>query len=170
VPHSQWNTMTGIPRNEQRERVPPSAPLFRRLCSRRASMSRALVATLVCTLVATGISVHAVAAQNAPPDSAARPAVTARLDPLVGDPTRLSGIAAQARSQQDQFERNHRSGLRFYNGGADAKCDVDFGGNLCYWNNNGDVPPPDERNDAKLERLELLQILSRAQADNPSDD
>ena len=180
MPHSQWNTMTGITWNEQRERVSQGAPLLRLLCAGRVAsrvssrvasrassrvasrvsshvagrvaMSRALVATLVATLFATGLSAHTVAAQNAPPDSAARPAVAARRDPLASDPTQLSGIAAQARSQQDQFERNHRSGLRFYNGGADAKCDVDFGGNLCYWNNNGDVPPPDERNDAKLER------------------
>jgi hypothetical protein len=92
------------------------------------------------------------------------------VDPLAGDRDRLSASAAKARSQQDQFERNHRSGLRFYNGGADAKCDVDFGGNLCYWNNNGDVPPPEERNDAKIERLELLGILKQAQQENPADD
>ncbi len=166
MPHSQWNTMTGILRNEQRERVTQRAPLIRVRWSSRVSMARAIVVALF----ASGISVNRADAQTTPPDSAARPAVAPRLDPLAGDPTRLSGIAAQARSQQDQFERNHRSGLRFYNGGADAKCDVDFGGNLCYWNNNGDVPPPDERNDAKLERLELLQTLSRAHAADPNDD
>ncbi len=108
-------------------------------------------------------------AQQAPPVDTTRAASTNR-DPLAGDRERLNATAAQARAQQDQFERNHRSGLRFYNGGADAKCDVDFGGNLCYWNNNDDVPPPDERNDAKIERLELLQVLKRAQEADPSDD
>lgn len=92
-------------------------------------------------------------------------------DPLAGEKTRLSALSAQARAQQDQFERNHRQGLRFYNGGADAFCEVNFGGDeLCYWNNNGDVPPPDERNDAKLERLELLQLLKQANEAEPKDD
>ncbi len=108
-------------------------------------------------------------AQATPPrDSAMRP--VRGIDPLAGDRDRLTGAAAQARTQQDQFERNHRQGLRFYNGGADARCEVDLGGNLCYWNNNGDVPPPDERNDAKIERLELLQTLKRAQEADPKDD
>ncbi len=126
-----------------------------------------LVAVLPLSLLAPRTSV---AAQQAPPDSAAAPAPSTSRDPLAGDRDRLSAMSAQARSQQDQFERNHRSGLRFYNGGADAKCDVNFGGNLCYWNNNGDVPPPDERNDAKIERLELLQTLKRAQQADPADD
>ncbi len=123
-------------------------------------------------LVVTALPLGTAAAQQ-PPKAGARdttPPPIATPDPLRGDRDRLSAIAAQARSQQDVFERNHRSGLRFYNGGADARCDVDFGGNLCYWNNNGDVPPPDERNDAKLERLELLQTLARAQAAEPADD
>ena len=126
------------------------------------------VAGLVIVLLASPLGSPA-AAQTPPRDSASPPA-SSRVDPLAGDRDRLSAIAARARSQQDQFERNHRSGLRFYNGGADAKCDVDFGGNLCYWNNNGDVPPPEERNDAKIERLELLGVLKQAQQDNPADD
>jgi hypothetical protein len=110
------------------------------------------------------------AAQTTPPrDSTTSPPPT-RDDPLRGDRARLSALAASARTQQDVFERNHRQGLRFYNGGADASCEVDFGGNLCYWNNNGDVPPPDERNDAKIERLELLATLKRAQEADPTDD
>lgn len=121
------------------------------------------------SLLATFGGIVGASAQTTPPrDSTARPAANA--DPLMGDRDRLSGANAQARAQQDQFERNHRSGLRFYNGGADAKCDVEFGGNLCYWNNNDDVPPPDERNDAKIERFELLQVLKQAQQADPKDD
>ena len=158
--------------NGKRERASQRPPLSRVLGATRVSRSwtMAMPQALLASLLATGVGGGVLSGQATPPDSALRPTVTARPDPLAGDPTRLSGIAAQARGQQDQFERNHRSGLRFYNGGADAKCDVDFGGNLCYWNNNGDVPPPDERNDAKLERLELLQSLSRAQAADPNDD
>ncbi len=129
--------------------------------------SHAIAASIAMLLA---LALPLAAQQAAAPDSVARPATASARDPLAGDRDRLSATAAQARSQQDQFERNHRSGLRFYNGGADAKCDVDFGGNLCYWNNNGDVPPPDERNDAKIERLELLQVLKRAQAADPADD
>lgn len=111
----------------------------------------------------------ALTAQQGPPrDTAAR--ATPPADPLRGERDRVSSAGAAARTQQDQFERNHRQGLRFYNGGADARCEVDLGGNLCYWNNNGDVPPPDERNDAKIERLELLQTLKRAQDADPKDD
>lgn len=91
------------------------------------------------------------------------------IDPLLGDRARLSDLSAQARHQQDQFERNHRSGLRFYNGGADAYCEVKLG-DLCYWNNNGDVPAPDERTDAKIERLDLLRTLGQAQSADPKDD
>ncbi len=112
---------------------------------------------------------RALAQQGGPPrDSIIRPSVG--IDPLRGERDKLSSLSAAARTQQDQFERNHRQGLRFYNGGADARCEVDLGGNLCYWNNNGDVPPPDERNDAKLERLELLETLKKAQAADPKDD
>ncbi|MEQ1692589.1 MAG: hypothetical protein ABMA00_14970, partial [Gemmatimonas sp.] len=38
------------------------------------------------------------------------------------------------------------------------------------WNNNDDVPPPEERNDAKIERLELLQVLKEAQQADATDD
>jgi len=135
------------------------------------SNNRIVAMTVALPFIAAVLAAAPLDAQQAPPDSAARATTTSSSrDPLAGDRERLSATSSQARSQQDQFERNHRSGLRFYNGGADAKCDVNFGGNLCYWNNNGDVPPPDERNDAKLERLELLQTLKRAQAADPSDD
>lgn len=133
--------------------------------SRRAPLARVFAYAAMCAI---GVAAD-VQAQSAPPrDTTQRSAQNA--DPLRGDRDKLSASGAAARSQQDQFERNHRSGLRFYNGGADATCQVDFGDNLCYWNNNGDVPPPDERNDAKLERMELLQVLKVAQQENPKDD
>jgi len=90
-------------------------------------------------------------------------------DPLRGNVNSLSALGSQARGLQDAFERNHRLGLRFYNGGADATCEVPLG-RICYWNNNGDVPPPAERSDAKLEREQLLDLLARAQAADPKDD
>lgn len=90
-------------------------------------------------------------------------------DPLRGAVNSLSALGSSARGQQDAFERNHRLGLRFYNGGADATCEVPLG-RICYWNNNGDVPPPAERADAKLEREQLLELLTKAQAADPKDD
>jgi len=81
----------------------------------------------------------------------------------------IGSLGSQARSRQDQFEQNHRLGLRFYNGGADAFCEVQIG-RICYWNNNGDVPPPAERADARIEREELLELLTKAQAADRSDD
>ncbi|MCU0634391.1 MAG: hypothetical protein MUE41_05925 [Gemmatimonadaceae bacterium] len=73
------------------------------------------------------------------------------------------------RRQQESFERTRRLGLRFYNGGADATCEERIG-RLCYWNNNGDVPPPAERADLKADRAELLTVLSAAAAAAPDDD
>lgn len=103
-------------------------------------------------------------------DSAAlASAATKAADPLRGTAATITATGREARSQQDDFERNHRLGLRFYNGGADASCEVAMG-RICYWNNNGDVPPPAERPDARLEREQLLAVLARAQADNPRDD
>ena len=90
-------------------------------------------------------------------------------DPLRGNPSTMTSLGSQARTMQDGFERNHRMGLRFYNGGADAFCEVPLG-RICYWNNNGDVPPPAERNDAKIEREQLLDLLAQAQAADPKDD
>jgi len=131
-----------------------------------------LVLFALLTLATTVAAPGAVSAQGTPPTDTARsgapPAMT-QGDPLKGSASRLSPLSSQARSQQDNFERNHRLGLRFYNGGADASCEVPLG-RICYWNNNGDVPPPAERNDAKLERDQLLDILAQAQAADPSDD
>ncbi|MEP6835597.1 MAG: hypothetical protein ABJB74_19580 [Gemmatimonas sp.] len=75
----------------------------------------------------------------------------------------------QAHQAQDAFEQTHRQGLRFYNGGADATCEEQIG-QICYWNNNGDVPPPAERSDAKVERTQLITILERAAKVSPADD
>lgn len=151
----------------------PNSVQFRSIVqfvSVRRVATRMVAWRLVALLTAAAsVPVSAQAQQSPPPrDTAVKAPPT--VDPLRGDRDRLSGIGAAARSQQDQFERNHRQGLRFYNGGADARCEVDLGGNLCYWNNNGDVPPPDERNDAKLERFELLQTLKKAQDADPKDD
>ena len=109
-----------------------------------------------------------------PPPDTTRPPVVGGLtnvppDPLRGNPATMSPLGSQARTMQDGFEGNHRTGLRFYNGGADASCEVPLG-RICYWNNNGDVPPPAERNDAKLEREQLLDLLAQAQAADPKDD
>lgn len=78
--------------------------------------------------------------------------------------------AMAARTAQDAFEQTHRQGLRFYNGGADATCEEAIGKTLCYWNNNGDVPPPAERSDARVERTQLVTILERAVKASPQDD
>ena len=136
--------------------------------SRSGGRARVLTGLVIALIASPWDSPAAAQAVVPPRDTSAQPAP--RTDVLAGDRDRLNATSAKARAQQDQFERNHRSGLRFYNGGADAKCDVDFGGNLCYWNNNGDVPPPEERNDAKLERLDLLQTLKLAQQADATDD
>lgn len=106
---------------------------------------------------------------SAAPDTIRAAASAASSDPLRGSNATISALGSQARAQQDAFERNHRLGLRFYNGGADATCEVPLG-RICYWNNNGDVPPPAERNDARIEREQLMELLARAQAADPKDD
>ena len=112
------------------------------------------------------------AATGTPPvDTTVRTAISGSTaaDPLRGNGRSTSMLGAQARTAQDAFEANHRIGLRFYNGGADATCEVPLG-RICYWNNNGDVPPPAERSDAKLERDALLEVLNRAAAADAADD
>lgn len=106
-----------------------------------------------------------------PRDTTVRTAISGSTsnDPLRGNDRAIGALGAQARSMQDSFERNHRIGLRFYNGGADATCEVALG-RICYWNNNGDVPPPAERSDARLERDQLIELLNRAQPADPADD
>jgi hypothetical protein len=130
-----------------------------------------LGATLLCTIVAAPLCSGPLLAQSgggAPPpaDSLTRQSAA---DPLRAATASLSALGSQARQQQDAFERNHRLGLRFYNGGADATCEVPIG-RICYWNNNGDVPPPAERTDARVEREQLFEVLSRAQRADPKDD
>ncbi len=134
------------------------------------SILRLVLVSLV--TIASAISVpRAVTAQGGPPDTARTGAMSAPVsaDPLRGLASSLSALGSQARSTQDSFERNHRLGLRFYNGGADASCEVPLG-RICYWTNHGDVPPPAERNDAVLEREQLLDLLGQAQAADPADD
>jgi hypothetical protein len=78
-------------------------------------------------------------------------------------------LVTEARAAQKAFERSRREGLRFYNGGAEARCEERIG-RLCYWNNNGDVPPLDERANVVTEREELIALLARAAAADPRDD
>lgn len=137
---------------------------------------RRSITALFLSAVAVGLSAPLSDALRAQAGAGAAAATTAdstrpapSRDPLRGSPSTLSALGSQARGQQDAFERNHRLGLRFYNGGADATCEVPLG-RICYWNNNGDVPPPAERTDAKLEREQLLELLGRAQAADPKDD
>lgn len=78
-------------------------------------------------------------------------------------------LVAAAKQAQRGFERARRLGLRFYNGGAEARCEERIG-RLCYWNNNGDVPPPEERTEVATEREELLGALARAAGADPNDD
>ncbi|WP_396207128.1 hypothetical protein [Gemmatimonas sp.] len=124
-------------------------------------------------IAGVGLAPQILTAQNAAAATSASPIDTNRFaasrDPLRGNTNSLSALGSSARGQQEAFERNHRLGLRFYNGGADASCEVPLG-RICYWNNNGDVPPPAERADAKLEREQLLDLLGRAQAADPKDD
>jgi hypothetical protein len=124
-----------------------------------------LGATLLSTLLAWPLGAQS-GAGTPTPDSTARPVVT---DPLRAAASAVSALGAQARQLQESFEGNHRLGLRFYNGGADATCEVPIG-RICYWNNNGDVPPPAERTDARIERQQLFELLSRAQRADPKDD
>jgi hypothetical protein len=119
----------------------------------------AMALFLTCALAAPAVAQTAVKADSASParDSADFPKRSNRSE------------SEQARQAQDAFEQTHREGLRFYNGGADATCEEAIG-RICYWNNNGDVPPPAERNDARIERLQLVEILERAAKASPGDD
>ena len=130
----------------------------------------AMVAVVSLSSVSASTLIAQAPPAGTPPADSARAALaSAPADPLRGNPATMSALGSQARTMQDGFERNHRTGLRFYNGGADAYCEVQLG-RICYWNNNGDVPPPAERNDAKLEREQLLDLLAQAQAADAKDD
>lgn len=128
--------------------------LFSSLSFTRIQRWSAIAAFSSLTLLA---SAQRLSAQNANTDTSAFPRKS------------NSSEAQQARQAQDAFEQTHRQGLRFYNGGADATCEEAIG-RICYWNNNGDVPPPAERSDAKVERTQLITILERAAKVSPHDD
>ncbi|MDF1505402.1 hypothetical protein [Roseisolibacter sp. H3M3-2] len=102
----------------------------------------------------------AAAAQDAPPAAQPDGARPARAE---------HALVKEAKEAQRAFERTRRNGLRFYNGGAEARCEERIG-RLCYWNNNGDVPPLDERAEVVTEREALLELLGRAAAADPGDD
>jgi hypothetical protein len=128
-------------------------------------------AALLAALVAGAFTSAPAGAQSAvertPP-----PRDTALLDSgrsASGEARLLTAEGSAARVAQDAFERNRRAGLRFYNGGGAATCEVQIG-NLCYWNNNGDVPPPAERTDLIIERDRLLETLAAAAKADPGDD
>lgn len=74
-----------------------------------------------------------------------------------------------ARSAQTLFERGRRHGLRYYNGGGTERCE-EWIGRLCYWNNNDDLPPPEERPVVARDREALLDGLARAAEAAPDDD
>ncbi len=142
-----------------------------------AAFRRTRPSSLVPALVAVTLALSAIGtlhAQGAGGDSAPPPP---RFDSLAIDNTRsaagvsrtVSAAGSSARAAQDAFERNRRAGLRFYNGGANASCEVQIG-TLCYWNNNGDVPPPAERTDLVIERDRLLETLADAARADPADD
>lgn len=147
--------------NQIRSRWFSSAAVFR---------ATRLGAALVSFMLVHSSLARAQAAGTPPSNDTARaPLPPPPPDLLRGNPATMSSLGSQARTMQDGFERNHRTGLRFYNGGADATCEVPLG-RICYWNNNGDVPPPAERSDAKLEREQLMDLLTQAQAADPKDD
>jgi hypothetical protein len=150
---------------QQLSACPDSAqPLVRRPRARRR---------LACVLAGGLLSALSSAALSAQGDVPPPP----RFDSLTidntrsasGEPRRVTAEGSSARAAQDAFERNRRAGLRFYNGGANASCEVQIG-TLCYWNNNGDVPPPAERTDLIIERDRLLETLAQAARVDPGDD
>ena len=137
----------------------PSSPVARGLAfARYASFAVAVLAALPASVFAQNRVGGATAPSAADRDSMAFPRKSNTIE------------AQQARQAQDAFEQTHRQGLRFYNGGADATCEEAIGKTLCYWNNNGDVPPPAERSDARVERTQLVSILGRAVQASPNDD
>ena len=124
--------------------------IARRRFMSAASLSWTVAAFVSLSSVFSPVFSSVVSAQTPPagqpPADTTRPPLVGGIanvpaDPLRGNPATMSSLGSQARTMQDGFERNHRTGLRFYNGGADASCEVPLG-RICYWNNNGDVPPP----------------------------
>ncbi len=143
---------------------PPVRVLFREALVQR-SFFRVAKATIALALV-WPMAAHAQATAG---DSSPPPPVESPSDATAILTRGRSAASTAARAAQDAFERNRRAGLRFYNGGADASCEVQIG-TLCYWNNNGDVPPPAERTDLIIERDRLLETLAVAAKADPTDD
>ncbi|MCU0649315.1 MAG: hypothetical protein MUF00_15065, partial [Gemmatimonadaceae bacterium] len=137
--------------------MPPSSRFRRRV-------GVALLASATPFALPAQDSARVVRIDTAPPP--APPSASAGL-PVSSRSERPEVVAA--RRQQESFERTRRLGLRFYNGGADATCEERIG-RLCYWDNNGDVPPPAERADLKADRAELLTVLDAAATAVPEDD
>ncbi|HMS01507.1 MAG TPA: hypothetical protein PKE51_00970 [Gemmatimonadaceae bacterium] len=140
----------------------------RRLGTRRSLPVDTLALLFLSLTGASSAGAQAGAGQQAPPVVAdSTPIDNARS--AAGVSRRISAEGSAARAAQDAFERNRRAGLRFYNGGGAASCEVQIG-TLCYWNNNGDVPPPAERTDLVIERERLLEVLEVAAKADPGDD
>lgn len=131
---------------------------------------RVVAGLLASALLASALLASALAAQtDVPPPPRFDSLTIDNSRSASGEPRRVTAEGSAARAVQDAFERNRRAGLRFYNGGAYASCEVQIG-TLCYWNNNGDVPPPAERTDLIIERDRLLETLAQAARVDPGDD
>jgi hypothetical protein len=156
--------------------VPVSAPSFRVVLSsapcgcRPVTSFRAARSLLVgaAALVGSLLASAPLVAQGTTPPPVS-PDSSARAASANGTTRRITAEGSAARAAQDAFERNRRAGLRFYNGGGNASCEVQIG-TLCYWNNNGDVPPPAERTDLIIDRDRLLETLAQAARTDPGDD
>ncbi|MGZ8468571.1 MAG: hypothetical protein ACXW61_03820 [Gemmatirosa sp.] len=135
---------------------------------------RLLAAAIPCAVALAPAAAVAQGSTPAPPAAApvATPVATPVARPVASSPVAARAdhpLVTEARAAQKSFERSRREGLRFYNGGAEAQCEERIG-RLCYWNNNGDVPPLDERANVVTEREELIALLGRAAAADPRDD
>src|SRR6476469_8701455 len=85
------------------------------------------------------------------------------------DAQRPAPAVAAARRAQREFERERRDRLPVLPGGSGGPCEVQIG-RLCYWDNNGDAPPPAEPPAVATARLALLDRLARAAAADSTDD
>jgi hypothetical protein len=93
----------------------------------------------------------------------------AQATPPATQPSATSRASAAARAAQRSFERTRRDALRFYNGGA-LPTGLETIGRIVYYDNNGDVPPPEERSDIIREREALIELLDNAAAADPADE
>ena len=140
--------------------------VLREVAPARALRFTALLAATLTTILSSTLAAQAAGEQLPPPRDAG---VLDNGRNAAGETRLLTAEGSAARVAQDAFERNRRAGLRFYNGGGAATCEVQIGV-LCYWNNNGDVPPPAERTDLIIERDRLLETLAAAAKADPADD